>query len=86
MAMENFHYTTSAGVKLVLPKFANLPFGVMRKARSQGEAESMFAIVEALADPKALEVIDALSMVEIRDLFSAWMEDSKVSLGESTAS
>ncbi|MDO8308562.1 MAG: hypothetical protein Q7V58_09455 [Actinomycetota bacterium] len=86
MALEKFHYTTPAGVKVILPKFASLPFGVMRKVRKEGEAESMFAIIEELADPKALEQLDKMNMIEIRDLFAAWMEDSKVTLGESKAS
>lgn len=86
MALEKFHYATPEGVKIVLPKFATLPFGVMRKVRKEGEAESMFAIVEALADTKTLEQLDSMNMLAIRDLFDAWMKDSQVTLGESKAS
>ncbi len=81
-----FTYTTEAGQTIALPPFSQIPFGVIRKLRSEPEAEQVFGLVERIASEEALAVIDTLDMGEIQLLFAAWQEAAKVTVGESSAS
>ncbi len=91
MAMEKFHYTTAAGDQVELPKFDQIPFGVVRKLRKEDEAEQVFGMFEALVERKLLTakhmgVIDNLANAEIGDLMEEWQKDSETSVPESSAS
>lgn len=87
MALEKFHYTTSTGKKITLPKFQDLmTFGLARKLRKLDQAEQVFELVEAAADEDALAVIDTFRHDEIEPFFAAWQADSGVTVGESSAS
>lgn len=83
---EQFHYPTASGAEIVLPRFKNLPVGVVRRNRKEDDAEQAFALLEAVAAPEALDVIDAMGLEEFGELMAAWQKDSGVSLGESSAS
>ena len=86
MATEKFHYTTEAGKKISLPKFKNIPVGVIRKVRKESQVEQMFTILEAVTDEATIAKVDALGSEELGQLIQAWQEDSKVNMGESEAS
>ena len=85
---ELFHYT-HAGKKFTLPKMKNLKFGVTRKMRKADDDEKVFMLIESVADDKALEIIDDMTVEELGELMEAWQADSNdgndgdVSLGES---
>lgn len=86
MATELFHHTTKSGKKLSLPRFKNIPVGVIRKNRKEDEDEQTFGLIEAVADAKTLKVIDSMSIVELGEFMQAWQKDSGVEMGESSAS
>lgn len=89
MAMEKFHHTVDIDGEehtIDLPKFSNIPFGVIRKMRKETEAEQMFMLVETIADENTLALIDQLGMGQMEDLFVAWQKDSGITVGESSAS
>lgn len=85
MALEKFHYEYD-GKKINLPKFSNLPFGVIRKLRKQDETDQMFLLFEETADDRSLKVIDSMTVDEVAKLMEAWQKDGGVTVGESSAS
>ena len=88
MALETFHYTHD-GKKFTLPKMKNLKFGVTRKMRKADDDEKVFMLIESVADDKALEIIDDMTVEQLGELMEAWQADSNdgndgdVRLGES---
>lgn len=86
MALEKFHYTTAAGEKVTLPKFKSVSAGVIRRVRKESQAEQIFTVLEDLADEATLRLVDDLDAQEFNEFVQAWQEDSKVTLGESSAS
>ncbi|WP_282778314.1 MULTISPECIES: hypothetical protein [unclassified Nocardia] len=84
--MEKFTYTARNGKKITLPRFDNIPFGVIRKLRKEGETEQFFGLIEGVCSAKDLTVIDAMSQAEVREVMTAWQRESAVELGESSAS
>ncbi len=92
MAYEKFHYTLTTGFdaegeaekfKLTLPKFDNLPFGLIRKFRALPAAEQFFAILEDILTDEQLENLDKATQKQVSNLFTAWQKDSQVTVGES---
>lgn len=93
MAFEKFHYTlhipadTARGADktydLVLPKFENLPFGLIRKHRKAPPAEQFFLILEDVLTDKDLENLDKATQKQVSELFQDWQKDSAVTVGES---
>lgn len=88
MATEKFHYTTESKKKVTLPKFGNLPFGIIRKLRTEDEIEQFFLLFEEVFknDPGQLAIIDDMGQDEVLELMTAWQKDSGVSVGESEES
>ena len=87
MALEKFHYTTEAGVKITLPKFMQgIKTGLVRKIRKLEPGSQVFEIVEAVADEETLALIDELGPEEFGELVKAWQKDAGIDLGESSAS
>lgn len=88
MATEKFHYTTKAGEKIVLPKFDQIPTGVIRRTRNLPAEEQMFAVLEAYLGDETpeMEAIDKLPTGELQKFVSAWQKDAGISVGESSAS
>lgn len=80
-----FSYDSPAG-KVELPKFAELPFGVLRKMRKMDEDEVPFFLIEATATESNLEIVDTLSIEQVGELFTAWQADSGITAPESSAS
>jgi hypothetical protein len=86
MALEKFHYTSKSKKIIVIPKFKNIPSGIIRRNRDKSDLDQVFEAIEAITDDKTLAIIDALDAEELGQFVKAWQEDSKVTVGESTAS
>lgn len=74
--------------KLVLPKFGNLPIGIIRKLRNESEFEQFFLTFEILFrdEPAQLELFDTMTQADVLELMTAWQKDSGVEMGESEES
>lgn len=87
MATEEFHYTIPGTTKkIVIPHFNTAPFGVVRKARKEGESEVILSVLEHLASEDTLALIDELPSAQFAAFNEAWQKASKPSAGESSAS
>ncbi|PRB14464.1 hypothetical protein [Microbacterium sp. MYb62] len=84
--MEKFHHTLPDGHELVLPRFENVPVGVIRKARRLDQADQVFTILEEIMSPADLEHVDKLDRSEFNVVVRAWREGSSIEPGESSAS
>lgn len=82
---EDFTHDSPKG-PITVPSLSMIPFGVMRKARKLDGAEQTYAVVEAVASPDALDVIDLLTAREFAAFSEAWAAHSGASVGESQAS
>lgn len=94
MAFEKFHHKVTVGFeddepvkeKVTLPKFENIPFGLIRKNRKLPQEEQFFAILEEVADEATLKTLDKVGQGEVQKLLTEWQKDSGVEMGESEAS
>lgn len=86
MATEKFHHQLEDGREIVLPHMKNIKVGIIRKLRNEDETGQMFGILEAIADPDTIAIIDDLDGSHLATLMEAWHEASKVTMGESPAS
>ncbi len=84
--LEKFRYDLPDGHRVELPRFENVPVGVIRKTRRLADADQVFTILEEIIPPKDLAHIDKLDRAEFNDFVKAWREGSSVSPGESSAS
>lgn len=82
MAMEKFHFKTSGGKTITLPRFGNLPAGMFRKVRKLEPADQMFTFLEELLDDDQLEIYDAMAQDEANEFAKQWQEDAGVSAGK----
>lgn len=77
---------TSKG-NLVLPHFAKIPGGALRKARKHEEKiDQFYTLIEiALGDPSPeLDFVDSLNLAEQGEVFQKWSQGA--ALGESSSS
>lgn len=81
---EKFHYTVGKK-KITLPKFGNLPFGVIRKLRKEDDTEQVFLLFELILkdDPETMEIIDDMGQEELLAMMEEWQKESGVTPGES---
>lgn len=85
--MEKFHHTLPDGHEIVLPRFENVPMGVIRKTRKLGQADQVFTLLELLLPEEEIEGhLDNLDRDQFNELMTAWKGASELGLGESTAS
>lgn len=84
--LEKFHHTLPDGHELELPRFENVPVGIIRKTRRLAEVDQVFTILEDLIKPEDLEHVDMLDRAQFNVFVKAWRAGSTVSLGESSAS
>jgi hypothetical protein len=68
------------GKKVELPSFADMPTGVLRKARHESEQDQAWYILEHVLDAKQLEIVDTLPVSEFAKHMKAWT--GGVALGE----
>lgn len=92
MAMEKFHYKLTVGVDedgdpikkaIVLPKFGQIKFGIIRKNRKLPQQEQFFALLEEVASQEVLDIIDEAYQESMQDMMTEWQKESGVSMGES---
>lgn len=74
------------GEKYALPKFGNWPMGLFRRVRRLDDADATFTILEAVASPEVLAVIDEMTPDEFGKVMSDWQAHAGVTLGESGSS
>lgn len=86
MSMEKFHHTLPDGYELVLPKFENVPMGLIRKTRRLDKVDQVFTLLEELATEQDLEHLDTLARAGFQALMKDWQASSEVTPGESSAS
>lgn len=99
MAFEKFHHKLITGFeednsgkevpikeRVSLPKFDQIPFGLIRKNRRLPQEEQFFALLEQVASEDDLEKMDRAPQSEMEKLMEAWQEDSGITPGESEAS
>ncbi|MEX1078880.1 MAG: hypothetical protein WED09_07215 [Homoserinimonas sp.] len=84
--MEKFHHTLPDGHPIELPKFENMPLGLVRKTRRMQPADQVFTMLEELLSETDLEHLDKLDKSQFNELTEAWQAGSAVTLGESPAS
>lgn len=71
------------GRKYSLKPAKQIPTGVLRKiADETNDLKAMFAVIEAVADSRALAAIDDMPLEKFAEVFKAWQEHSGVNLGE----
>lgn len=81
---EKFEYVVpGTKKKIVLPKFGQVPFGVIRKSRKMDAQEQFYFMFEELLDDKGLAVLDSLTSDQVADLMDGWQSEAGVGLGES---
>lgn len=72
--------------KMTLPKFSQVPFGVIRKSRKMEPDEQVYFMFESLLDEKGLDVLDTLTSDQVSEFMDAWQTEAGVGLGESEES
>ncbi|QGJ92123.1 tail assembly chaperone [Gordonia phage Lauer] len=90
MAFEKFHHKIVVDFddegqpikeRVTLPKFDNIPFGLIRKNRKLPEEEQFFSLLEQVASEEDLDKMDRAPQSEMEKLMKAWQEDSGITLG-----
>lgn len=80
---DKFVYEVDSRKKITLPKFGQVPFGVIRKSRKMDAEEQFYFMFEELLDEKGLAVLDSLTADQVADLMDSWQNEAGVGLGES---
>lgn len=86
MTMEKFHFTVD-GVKYTIPKFSDLPMGVVRKSRkAKDDADMAFTIIESVMgeDSPELAAIDTMTAPQFDKFLTEWTQGAGV--GEASSS
>ena len=68
---DKFVYEVDSRKKIVLPKFGQVPFGVIRKSRKMDPEEQFYFMFEELLDQKGLGVLDSLTADQVADLMDS---------------
>lgn len=84
MAFEKFHWTSPAGVEIVLPHMKGIKAGVLRRHRKEEPVDFIFSLLEETSDEEMLAKLDELDFHDLNDLTDKWQ--AGVSLGESSGS
>jgi hypothetical protein len=72
--------------KFSIPMLHYVPLDIMRKARGVDKPLQLQEIAKLIGEPAAARAIARLNQPEINALERAWMEATRVSLGELAAS
>lgn len=85
--LEKFHYTLPDGYNLELPRFENIPAGIIRKTRRMNPADQAFTLLEEFLPENILaEHVDPMPRGDFEAMLSAWQSGSGITPGESSAS
>jgi hypothetical protein len=82
--LEKFHFTSQAGVEIVVTRMDQIPSGLVRKNRKLEPMDLLYTLLEEVADEATLKKVDALPMKEQNDFFIGWQEE--IAPGESGGS
>lgn len=74
------------GRQYTLPRFKNLKGGVLRRTRRLSPLDMMFTMFEEIADEQTLAALDDMDTADLEELQQRWLEDSGVTVGESSTS
>ncbi|MCY7286677.1 MAG: hypothetical protein LH624_00090 [Cryobacterium sp.] len=74
MATEKFHWTSPAGVEIVLPHMNKIKAGIIRRHRKEEPVDFIFSVLEDVGDEATLAKADELEADDINDLFEKWQE------------
>ncbi len=85
MTMEKFHWTSPAGVEIVLPHMNKIKAGILRRHRKSDPVDFIFSVLEDVSDEAMIAKVDELDMGDIDDLFGEWQK-AGASVGESSGS
>ena len=80
---DKFVYEVDSKRKITLPKFGEVPFGIVRRGRHLPPEEQFYFMFEELLSEKDIAVLDSLTSVQVSDLMDKWQDEAGVSLGES---
>lgn len=80
---DKFVYEVDAKRKITLPKFGEVPFGIVRRGRHLAPEEQFYFMFEELLSEKDIAILDSLTSSEVADLMDKWQDEAGVSLGES---
>lgn len=86
MTLEKHHFTVD-GKKYSVPKFADIPVGVLRKSRkAKDEMDTVFTIIELTMGEgsDALDAIDSMNSEDFQTFLAGWTQGAPV--GESSSS
>jgi len=80
---EDYTFTHKGKVYTLKPPSA-IKVGVLRRAaRSDNELETMFLMLESIADKNALAAIDDMTIAELNEVFAGWQRHGGITVGES---
>lgn len=81
---EKFVYSVpDSKKKLTLPKFGEVPFGIVRRGRHMPPEEQFYFMFEELLSERDLETLDSMTGDQVAALMDAWQDEAGVGLGES---
>lgn len=86
MSAEKFHFEHK-GKDFAIPKFENIPSGVVRKSRkAENDVDAAFLVLELTLgeDSKELKALDEKPLSEVGEIIKAWTNG--VTMGESSGS
>ncbi len=87
---ECFEFEHDGATYTLKPTVEALTPGFLRRHRNSDQQEVMFTLLESLAEPDVLTVIDEMSLRESRDVFAGFDEHIGdwigATMGESSAS
>ena len=84
MTMEKFHWTSPAGVEIVLPHMGKIKAGIIRRHRKEEPVDFIFSVLEETADTDTLAKVDDLDQTDLNTLVEKWQAGASV--GESAGS
>lgn len=88
MTLERFHFTHN-DVEYNIPKFSDLPMGVIRKSRkADDDGDRVFIILEAVMGEGSaeLDAVDDMSAEEFKNFLGEWTEGVSLPEGSSSES
>jgi hypothetical protein len=82
--LEQFHWTSPAGVEIVLPHMSKIKTGIIRRHRKEEPTDFIFSVLEETADAETLAKVDDLDTTDLNTLVEKWQAGASV--GESAGS
>lgn len=74
MTLEQFHWTSPAGVEIVLPRMDKIKAGTIRRHRKEEGVDFIFSVLEETSDESTLAKVDELETTDLNALVEAWQK------------